>query len=126
MLNEAQAGIKTSRRNINNLRYADDTTLMAGSKEELKSFLLKVKEEGAGRRARWPLVSDSPRIPPAASETPGPGVGGWGGVLSLLPAFLLSPAPRDPSLSLPSPISRGWGRWREGRRASFLGHHVGL
>ena len=44
-LDEAQAGIKISRRNINNLRYADDTTLMAESKGELKSFLMKVKEE---------------------------------------------------------------------------------
>ena len=44
-LNEAQAGIKTARRNINNLRYADDTTLMAESEEELKSLLMKVKEE---------------------------------------------------------------------------------
>ena len=44
-LEEAQAGIKIARRNINNLRYADDTTLMAESKEELKSLLLKVKEE---------------------------------------------------------------------------------
>ena len=44
-LDEPQAGIKISRRNINNLRYADDTTLMAGSEEELKSFLMKVKEE---------------------------------------------------------------------------------
>ena len=44
-LDEAQAGIKISGRNINNLRYADDTTLMAGSKEELKSLLMKVKEE---------------------------------------------------------------------------------
>ena len=44
-LEEAQAGIKTSRRNINNLRYADDTTLTAESKEELKSLLVKVKEE---------------------------------------------------------------------------------
>ena len=43
-LEEAQAGIKIARRNINNLRYADDTTLMAESKEELKSLLLKVKE----------------------------------------------------------------------------------
>ena len=42
---EAQAGIKISKRNINNLRYADDTTLVAESKEELKSFLMKVKEE---------------------------------------------------------------------------------
>ena len=44
-LDEAQAGIKISRRNINNLRYSDDTTLIAESKEELKSFLMKVKEE---------------------------------------------------------------------------------
>ena len=44
-LEEAQAGIKSSRRNISNLRYADDTTLMAESEEELKSFLMKVKEE---------------------------------------------------------------------------------
>ena len=42
---EAQAGTKIARRNINNLRYADDTTLMAESEEELKSFLMKVKEE---------------------------------------------------------------------------------
>ena len=44
-LEEAQAGIKIARRNINNLSYADDTTLMAKSEEELKSFLMKVKEE---------------------------------------------------------------------------------
>ena len=44
-LDEAQAGIKISGRNINNLRYADDTTFMAESKEELKSLLMKVKEE---------------------------------------------------------------------------------
>ena len=44
-LDEAQAGIKTARRIINNLRYADDTILMAESKEELKSLLMKVKEE---------------------------------------------------------------------------------
>ena len=44
-LNEAQAEIKIARRNINNLRYAEDTTLMAESEEELKSFLRKVKEE---------------------------------------------------------------------------------
>ena len=43
-LDKAEAGIKTAGRNINNLRYADDTTLMAESKEELKSFLQKVKE----------------------------------------------------------------------------------
>ena len=44
-LDEAQAGIKIARRNVNNLRYADDTTLMAESKEELKSLLMKAKEE---------------------------------------------------------------------------------
>ena len=44
-LEEAQAGIKIARRNINNLRYADDTTFMAESEEELKSLLMKVKEE---------------------------------------------------------------------------------
>ena len=46
-LEEAQAGIKIARRNINNLKYADDTTLMAESKEELKSLLMKVKDEFA-------------------------------------------------------------------------------
>ena len=44
-LHEAQAGIKTAGRNINNLKYADDTTLMAESEEELKSLLMKMKEE---------------------------------------------------------------------------------
>ena len=44
-LDEAQAGIKIAGRNINNIRYADDTTLMAESKEELKSLLMKVKKE---------------------------------------------------------------------------------
>ena len=44
-LDEAQAGIKIARRNINNLKYADDTTLMAESEEELKSFLMKMKEK---------------------------------------------------------------------------------
>ena len=45
VLDEAQAGIKIARRDINNLRYADDTTLMADSEEDLKSLLMKVKEE---------------------------------------------------------------------------------
>ena len=49
-LEEAQGGIKIAGRNINNLRYADDTTLMAESEEELKSLLMKVKEE---RGKRW-------------------------------------------------------------------------
>ena len=45
VLDEAQAGIKTAGRNINNLRYADDTTLMADNEEELKNLLIKVREE---------------------------------------------------------------------------------
>ena len=44
-LNDSQAGIKIARRNINNLRYADDTALMAGSEEELKNLLIRMKEE---------------------------------------------------------------------------------
>ena len=62
-MDEAQAGIKIARRNINNLRYADDTTLMAESKKELKSLLMKVKEESEKvgltfRKLRsWYLVS---------------------------------------------------------------------
>ena len=64
-LDEAQAGIKIARRNINNLRYADDTTPMAESKEELKILLMKVKEEGEKvglklstfrKRRSWHLV----------------------------------------------------------------------
>ena len=50
-LDEAQAGIKTARRNISNLRYADDTSLMAESEEELKKLLVRVKEE------KWPKIS---------------------------------------------------------------------
>ena len=49
-LDKAQAGVKIARRNINNLRYADDTTLMAESKEELKNLLMKVKE---GSEKSW-------------------------------------------------------------------------
>ena len=52
-LDEAQAGIKTVGRNVNNLRYADDTTLMAETEEELKSLLMKVKEES--EKSRWKL-----------------------------------------------------------------------
>ena len=63
-LKEAQTGIKIARRNINNLRYADDTTLMAESEEELKSLLMKEKEESEkvglkltfGKRRSWHLV----------------------------------------------------------------------
>ena len=57
-LDEAQAGIKVAGRNINNLRYADDTTLMVESEEELQSLLRKVKEESekVGKRKSWHLV----------------------------------------------------------------------
>ena len=73
-LDEAQAGIKIARRNINNLRYADDTTLMAENEEELKSLLMRVKEESekvglkfniqktkimaSGPTTSWETVSD--------------------------------------------------------------------
>ena len=59
-LDEAQAGIKTARRNINNLRYADDNTLMTESKEELKSLLIKVKEES--EKAGLKLNIQKPKI----------------------------------------------------------------
>ena len=52
-LEEAQAGIKIAGRNINNLRYTDDTTLMAESEEELKSLLMKVKEENEKKLRSW-------------------------------------------------------------------------
>ena len=59
-LDDSQAGIKIAGRNINNLRYADDTTLMEGSEEELKSLLIRVKEESekAGLKFNiWKLIS---------------------------------------------------------------------
>ena len=60
LMDEAQAGIKTARRNINNLRYADDTILMEESEEELKSLLMKVKEESekAGLKLNIPKNED--------------------------------------------------------------------
>ena len=59
-LDKAQAGIKIARRNINNFRYADDTTLMAESKEELKSLLMKVKE--GSKKAGLKLNIQKPKI----------------------------------------------------------------
>ena len=59
-VNEAQAGVNISRRNINNLRYADDTTLMAESEEELKSLLMKVKEEC--KKAGLKLITQKTKI----------------------------------------------------------------
>ena len=52
-LEEEQAGIKIARRNINNLKYADDTTLVIESEEELKSLLIKVKEKKKSERGEW-------------------------------------------------------------------------
>ena len=59
-LDEAQAGIKIAERNINNLRYADDTKLMAESEEELKSLLMRVKEEN--EKARFKLSIEKTKI----------------------------------------------------------------
>ena len=64
-LDEAQAGIKIVRRNINNLRYADDTTLMAESEEELKSLLMKVKEsENVGLKLNIQKTKILALVPP--------------------------------------------------------------
>ena len=65
-LDEAQAGIKIAGRNINNLRYADDTTLMAESEEELKSLLMKVKEESenVGLKLKIRKLRSRHRVPP--------------------------------------------------------------
>ena len=66
-LEEAQAGIKVARRNINNLRYADDTTLMAKSEEKLKSLLMKVKEES--EKVGLKLNIQKTKIMPSGSIT---------------------------------------------------------
>ena len=68
-LDEAQAGIKIARRQINNLRYADDTTLMAESKQELKSLLMKVKEESekAGLKLNIQKLRSGYPVPSAAA-----------------------------------------------------------
>ena len=68
VLDEAQAGIKIAKRNINNLRYEDDTTLMAESEEELKSLLMKVKEES--EKARLKLNTQKPKIMVSYPITP--------------------------------------------------------
>ena len=67
-LEEAQAGIKIARRNINNLRYADNTTLMAESEEELKSLLMKVKEES--EKVGLKLNSQKMKIMASSPSTP--------------------------------------------------------
>ena len=65
MLNEAQAGIKIARRNINNLRYPDDTTLMAETEENQKSLLIKVKEKGekSGLKLNIQKLRSCPLVP---------------------------------------------------------------
>ena len=67
-LDEAQAGIKIAKRNINNLRYADDTTLMAESEEELKRLLMKVKEES--EKAGLKLDTQNTKIMATSPITP--------------------------------------------------------
>ena len=66
-LDEAQTGIKIARRNINNIRYADDTTIMAESEEELKSFLMKVK--GESEKANLKLDIQKTKIMASSSIT---------------------------------------------------------
>ena len=68
-LDETQAGIKTTRRNINNLRYADDTTLMAESEEELKSLLMKVK--GESKKVDLELKIQKTKITPSVPSLHG-------------------------------------------------------
>ena len=72
-LEEAQAGIKIARRNINNLRYADDTTFMAESEEELKSILMKVKEESeqVGLKLNIPKTKIMASIPMISRQMAG-------------------------------------------------------
>ena len=69
-LDEAQAGIRIARKNINNFRYADDTTLMAESEEELKSLLMKVKEESekVGLKLNIPKIKITTSCPIASSQ----------------------------------------------------------
>ena len=67
-LNEAQAGIKIARRNINNLRYADDTNLMTESEEELKSLLMSMKEES--EKSGWKLNIQKTKIGASGPITP--------------------------------------------------------
>ena len=89
-LDEAQAGIKIAGRNINNLRYADDTTLMAESEEELKSLLMKVKEES--EKAALKLNIHKTKIMASSSIT------SWqidGKIMETVTNFLFSLAPKS-------------------------------
>ena len=99
-LDEAQVGIKIARRNINNLRYAEDTTLMAESEEELKSLLMKVKEESGkvGLKLniqKTKIVASGPmtslQIDGETMETVTDFIFFWGGVLQNHCRWLLQP-----------------------------------
>ena len=87
-LEEAQAGIKTAGRNINNLRYADDTTLMAESEEELQSLLMKVKEEN--EKVGLKLNIQKTKIMASGPIT------SWQNSISLCPASFHIPRPNLP------------------------------
>ena len=90
-LEEAQAGIKIARRNINNLRYADDTTIMAESEEELNSFLMKVKEES--EKVGLKLNSEKTKIMVSGPIT------SWqidGQTMETVTDFILEGAPKSP------------------------------
>ena len=91
-LKEAQAGIKIAGRNINNLRYADDTTLMAESEEELKSLLTKVKVESekVGLKLNIQKTTLSSRVMTRVSWSPLSGLKGVQPMLSFKPTFSLS------------------------------------
>ena len=75
-LEEAQAGIKIAKRNINNLRYADDPTLMAESEEELKSLLMKMKEESEKVGSKLKKLRSRPPVPSLRSWHPVPSLHG--------------------------------------------------
>ena len=95
-LEEAQSGIKIARRNINNLRYADDTTLMAESEEELKSLLMKVKEESE-------KVGLKPNIQKTKIMASGP-ITSWeidGETVETVSDFILG-APKSPKMVIAS------------------------
>ena len=89
-LDEAQTGIKTSGRNINNLRYADDTTLMAESEEELKRFLIKVKEqsEKAGLKLNIQKTKIMASGPLTSWQIDGETIEGWQTLFSWAPKSL--------------------------------------
>ena len=105
-LEEAQAGIKIARRNINNLRYADNTTLMAESEEKLKSLLMKVKEESekVGLKLNIQKSKIMASGPITSWQIDGETVadfiwGGWGSKITADDDCCRGPAPVDPGNS---------------------------